>query len=85
MFWALRSTAHSVQIRRFVGGLHAASDYQFSNNFVLGLEGDIDYSDISQSETFDVFGDDVTAEANSGGRAPYGRAQDMPLTALCLM
>ena len=47
----------------FVGGLHAGDNYQFSNNFVLGLEGDIDYSDISQSETFDVFGDDVTAEA----------------------
>lgn len=33
----------------FIGGLHAGYNYQFENNLVIGLEGDLDYSSLSKT------------------------------------
>jgi outer membrane immunogenic protein len=36
----------------FIGGAHAGYNYQFDYGFVLGLEGDIDYTSLSKSRSF---------------------------------
>lgn len=33
----------------FIGGLHAGYNYQFENNWVVGLEGDLDYTSLSKT------------------------------------
>jgi outer membrane immunogenic protein len=36
----------------FIGGAHAGYNYQFPQGFVIGLEGDIDYTSLSKTQTF---------------------------------
>jgi outer membrane immunogenic protein len=49
---------------RFLGGVHAGYNYQFSDNMVLGVEADIDYSDMSGDGNLSFGG--VTDSAFSG-------------------
>jgi outer membrane immunogenic protein len=36
----------------FIGGAHAGYNYEFPSQFVIGVEGDIDYSDLNGSHRF---------------------------------
>ncbi|WP_413988000.1 outer membrane protein [Labrys okinawensis] len=36
----------------FIGGAHAGYNYEFPSQFVIGVEGDIDYSDLNGSQRF---------------------------------
>jgi outer membrane immunogenic protein len=49
----------------FLGGVHAGYNYQFSNDIVLGVEADIDYSDLSGDGTLDIGGIDTGIDGSS--------------------
>jgi outer membrane immunogenic protein len=49
-----QTTADSFNLSGFVGGVHAGYNYQFANQFVIGVEGDIDYSDLNGSQRFNT-------------------------------
>jgi outer membrane immunogenic protein len=46
------ATADHFSLSGFVGGAHAGYNYQFSSPFVIGVEGDIDYTDLNGSHRF---------------------------------
>ncbi|GLS20411.1 porin [Labrys miyagiensis] len=45
-------TADHFNLSGFVGGAHAGYNYQFPSQFVVGVEGDIDYTDLNGSHRF---------------------------------
>lgn len=65
----------------FLGGVHAGYNYQFSNNVVVGIEADVDYSDMSGDDDFDVPGFSGSSELDWQGsvRARLGYAYDRVL------
>lgn len=65
----------------FLGGVHAGYNYQFSNNVVLGIEADVDYSDMDGDGDFDVAGFSGSSELDWQGsvRARLGYAYDRVL------
>ncbi|CAM5766119.1 porin [Labrys miyagiensis] len=48
----VQPTADHFSLSGFVGGAHAGYNYQFANRFVVGVEGDIDYTDLNGSQRF---------------------------------
>lgn len=49
-------TADEFDVDGFIGGAHAGYNWQ-SGNYVFGVEGDIDYADITGGSDFDYVGD----------------------------
>jgi outer membrane immunogenic protein len=45
-------TGDNFSLSGFIGGAHAGYNYQFANQFVLGVEGDIDYSNLNGDTHF---------------------------------
>jgi len=43
------NTTNKYNDTNFIGGLHAGYNYEFDGGFVLGLEGDIDYTGLSKT------------------------------------
>jgi len=64
----------------FIGGAHAGYNMQFDNNIVIGLEGDIDYTSLSESKSSVVSGVFGSAKFESDWqgsiRARLGYAMD---------
>jgi outer membrane immunogenic protein len=54
----------------FIGGAHAGYNYQFPSNFVIGLEGDIDYTSLNKDYSFnDLAGTALHATVESQWQA----------------
>lgn len=47
----------------FVGGVQAGYNYQFNNNFVAGIEGEINYADVDDNFTVAAVGGNITGDA----------------------
>ncbi|MCL7999850.1 porin family protein [Brucella sp. 21LCYQ03] len=61
----------NLRMRGLFGGIHAGYNYQFANPFVIGIEGDINYSDINGSHHLLVPGydDSLSLKTNWQGSA----------------
>lgn len=55
------TSADSFNLSGFVGGVHGGYNWQ-AGQFVFGVEGDIDYADISGSHNYNYFGGGVTGD-----------------------
>jgi outer membrane immunogenic protein len=57
--YTVETAADSVDIDGFIGGAHAGYNVQFGS-FVIGLEGDVDFSGADGDEDFSADGGDIT-------------------------
>ncbi len=48
------AAADRFSLNGFIGGAHAGYNYQFANQFVVGVEGDIDYSNLNGDKRFNI-------------------------------
>jgi outer membrane immunogenic protein len=78
-------TSNSYNDTAFIGGLHAGYNYEFEGGFVLGLEGDVDYTGLSKSRGGNIlfadgssasFSDKVESDWQGSIRARLGYAFD---------
>ena len=60
----------------FIGGLHAGYNEQFNGGFVIGLEGDIDYTSLSQTKDLVGGTDKFESDWQGSIRARAGYAFD---------
>lgn len=63
----------------FLGGVYAGYNYQFSNNVVLGIEADIDYSDMNGDDEVGIISGDSELQWQGSVRARLGYAMDRVL------
>jgi outer membrane immunogenic protein len=78
-------SSNSFNDTNFLGGLHAGYNYEFEGGFVLGLEGDVDYTGLSKSRGGNIllangqtasFSEKVESDWQGSIRARLGYAFD---------
>lgn len=64
--WVFIGLQNRFKPEGYFGGIHGGANYQFTNNMVVGVEGDVDYGDLRSG-----FVDPPAAPANPGGRGRF--------------